>query len=104
MGTKGMSSLNEDDVRRICREEQDISAKAILDSCATHIHKTFAELVEDQITTQIAVIEACGYKVIRQPASDTDLQANQEASEVPVEEDIPPQVERRKTPEPKGYK
>ena len=110
MKTKpGMSSLNEDDVRRICREEQDISAKAILDSCATHINKTFAGILEEQTKGQIAVIEACGYKVIRQQATDTETPANQEASEVPAEEGTPPWQDRRvgdrrKRPEPKCYK
>jgi len=66
MKTKGMSSLNEDDVRRICREE---------------------------------------YLRWKQPATDTEPPATQASSEAPAGEDnTPPWVERRKTPEPKGYK
>ena len=88
MKTKGMPSpaLSEDDVRRIIREEVDISAKAILDSCATHINNLFAHIVDEQKQAQIAVIEACGYKVIKLPG------------------DMYQGVERRKRPEPRQYK
>lgn len=86
----GMSSLNEDDVRRICREE-------LID---------FSDIVASAIRAcgKVYSIESA-VKKSRQQATDTEPPANQEASEFPAEEDnTPPCVERRKMPCPKCYK
>jgi len=89
MKTKGMSSMNEDDVRRIIREE-------LID---------FSDIVASSIRAcgKVYSIESV-LKRSRQPATDTEPPANQAANEVPAAEGTPPWVERRKTPEPKGYK
>ena len=78
MGAKGMSSLNEDDVRRIAREEMSNVLDEFYGTLADRLIRKFKSLPQ---------------------ATDTDTLANQEASESPAEEDnTPPCVERRKTP------
>ena len=106
MKTRGMPSpaLTEEDVRRIVREEVDISAEAILGSCATHINNLFAHIVDEQKQAQIAVIEACGYKVIKLPGTATELPEEEASIQDAQEGDMYQGVERRKRPEPRQYK
>ena len=96
MKTKpGMSSLNEDDVRRIFREE---------------LHKYETELnawnLSGSVSGCIARHDAYQqYIDAALQATDTEPPANQATSEVPAAEDnVPPWVERRKRPEPRQYK
>ena len=89
---KTKQALSEDDVRQF------ISSAFV----------GFAELIRSNPDKDIATIASKLAELIKeakQPASDTETPANQEASEVPAGEDnVPPWVERRKRPEPKLYK
>ena len=74
-----MNSLNEWDVRRIARDEM------------SHVLNEFYGTLADRLM--------CKFKSLPQ-ATDTEPPASQETNEAPAGEDnTPPCVERRKTPE-----
>jgi len=76
--------LNEDDVRRIARDEM------------SNVLDKFYVTLADRLLRK--------FKYLPQ-ATDTEPPANQATSEVPAAEDnVPPWVERRKRPEPRQYK
>ena len=99
MKTKGMSSLNEDDVRRIFREE--------LYRYESQLIVWAAEQSVEGIAARTAAYHDRLVDVLQ--ATDTEPPATQATSEAPAEEGTPPWQERRvedrrKRPEPKQYK
>ena len=98
MKTKpGMSSLNEDDVRRII-------AEFIMNGVI--IHTEHGDSCDISIFYDNKYIDT---PKDLPPATDTETPASQASSEVPAEEGTPPWQERRvgdrrKIPEPKLYK
>jgi len=84
--------MNEDDVKRII-------SMVLLDLSVRVKNNPWIDGDQLSNTIRNAAIAA------KRPDSDTEPPATQASSEAPAGEDnTPPWVERRKTPEPKGYK
>jgi len=84
--------MNEDDVKRII-------SMVLLDLSVRVKNNPWIDGDHLSITIRNAAIDA------KRPDSDTEPPATQASSEAPAGVDnTPPLVERRKTPEPKGYK
>ena len=100
MQTKpGMSSMNEDDVRRVV-DERLITAFVAL---STNVGSD--QFLPDQLRLDLARLIWNTAMLIKPLATDTETPASQASSEAPAGEDnVPPWVERRKRPEPKLYK